>query len=181
MKPEDRPVETILSLAIQLKNYTGTEIDYEEPVVFTGHTYDEIKQQIMVLTANFWSEVGDYELGYITTRNRFLTTMKARSWGELFPYEPEVRQLQPENILCAANYLKEYNGGVVVGGWRHHNIIIQIYLLTGKMLDEVGQYEDGFITTKNRFVNRTEGAEIFKANGGQLSYSSTLLFSEDVY
>ena len=46
---------------------------------------------------------------------------------------------------------------------------------------EMGESVQGFLTDKNRFVDRKEGVEIHVLNGGKLNYSSTDLFSEDLY
>lgn len=46
--------------------------------------------------------------------------------------------------------------------------------------DCVGEYEQGFLTNKNRFVGREEGAIIaFDAN--QIDEEKQTLFSEDLY
>lgn len=49
--------------------------------------------------------------------------------------------------------------------------------------DGVGEYEQGFLTDKNRFVDRVEGAKIVLSRGQvtKLKYSSTELYSEDLY
>jgi len=98
-----------------------------------------------------------------------------------------------ERILCAAIWYKEFErpthrpintpGGVVVCGFRHPHIVGQINSLTGKraVKPEVGEYIDGFLTSKNRFVDRKEAAKIHIANGGTLKYSKDQLFSEDLY
>ena len=94
-----------------------------------------------------------------------------------------------EYILCAAIWYKEVNprathrpintpGGVVLCGFRHGDIISQVLPLTG---NELGEHIQGFLTSKNRFVNREEGAEIFIKNGGKLKHSKNKLYSEDLY
>jgi len=96
-----------------------------------------------------------------------------------------------ENILCAAIWLKDVDrasnrpintaGGIVFCGYRHGDIISQIVTITNKKLYEHGEHIQGFLTNKNRFVDREEGAEIWIKNGGKLKYSSNLLYSEDLY
>lgn len=96
-----------------------------------------------------------------------------------------------ENILCAAIWLKEAEraihrpintpGGVVISGYRHGNCISSIVALTGKRLHEHGEHVQGFLTNKNRFVDRKEGADIWTKNGGVLKYSTDELYSEDLY
>lgn len=46
--------------------------------------------------------------------------------------------------------------------------------------NSAGEYEQGFLTNDNRFVERAEAAEIaFKS--GQIKVEKTYLFSEDVW
>lgn len=96
-----------------------------------------------------------------------------------------------EQILCAAIWLKEVErpthrpintpGGIVFCGFRHGDCIGQIVAITGKRLHEHGEHIQGFLTNKNRFVDREEGAEIWIKSGGELKYSKNELYSEDLY
>jgi hypothetical protein len=107
-----------------------------------------------------------------------------------------------ERILCAAIWYddgKEYRfqpvnikSGIVVSGLRHPHckIILNSWLYPNWQNDELEEQikndvnnkeEQGFITSKQRFVNRKEGAEIFQASGGTLKYQKHQLFSEDLY
>lgn len=96
-----------------------------------------------------------------------------------------------ESILCAAIWYKKVDrashrpintpGGVVLCGYRHGNIISQVVALTGKKQFELGESIQGFLTSRNRFVDREEAAKIHIQNGGKLNYSTTDLFSEDIY
>jgi hypothetical protein len=98
-----------------------------------------------------------------------------------------------ERIICSAVWYKDQpsakiqvknvDRGVVLCGYRHGDAIHQFIALTGKrsVTTEAGEYVQGFLTNKNRFVDRTEAAMIFVANGGKLNYSSKELFSEDLY
>jgi len=99
--------------------------------------------------------------------------------------------MKEEQILCAAIWLKEVEraahrpintpGGIVFCGFRHGACISQVVALTGKRLHEHGDHIQGFLTSKNRFVDRKEGAEIWVRNGGTLKYSQDDLYSEDLY
>jgi hypothetical protein len=57
--------------------------------------------------------------------------------------------------------------------------------MTGKRQCEVGEEIQGFITSKNKFVDRKEGLEIAKTAGqineNELGNSLIGLFSEDLY
>lgn len=97
-----------------------------------------------------------------------------------------------ERILCAAIWLKDIErathrpintpGGVVVCGFRHGECISSIAALTGKRLHEHGEHIQGFLTNKNRFVDRIEGAKIAIESGQieELRYGKKL-YSEDLY
>lgn len=108
-----------------------------------------------------------------------------------------------EKILCSAiwyrdlipdrphpcNTANNIEGGIVLCGWRHGNIIAQMIELTGRRTvtnapDGVGDYEQGFLTSKNRFVGREEAFDIAEA-ANQLNdrnrFNNRTLFSEDLY
>ncbi len=104
-----------------------------------------------------------------------------------------------ERILCAAIWYKEIplkktidgvlpkncDSGIVVTGHRHGQCIWTVLSLTGLRTvthakDGVGEHEQGFLTNKNRFVNRKEAAIIaFGAN--QITEPKETLYSEDLY
>ena len=100
----------------------------------------------------------------------------------------------PEKIICSAIWYKElplkkpnmgfrpYNvdEGIVFCGWRHPNCMYQMVAIYGMKNHEVGESIQGFLTSKNRFVDREEGAEIHVRNGGKLNYGNQL-YSEDIY
>lgn len=93
-----------------------------------------------------------------------------------------------EYILCAAIWYKELslenfqilrirgmqpfniNEGIVISGWRHGNCIAITKALTGLRTvtlatDGVGEHQQGFLTSKNRFVDRHEAMKIaFETN-----------------
>jgi len=113
----------------------------------------------------------------------------------------DATELPDEYILCSAIWYKElplkheeplrlrgyspYNidRGVVLCGWRHSNCLYQMNGITGLKSHEAGKNESGFLTNKNRFVNREEGMKIAKA-ANQLNtdlHVSNILFSENLY
>lgn len=77
-----------------------------------------------------------------------------------------------EKILCAATWYKRFpkqvhgptniDTGVVIGGKNHAQIYTTLNSLTGKreITEEVGEFLQGFLTTKNRFVDRIEAYKI---------------------
>ena len=103
-----------------------------------------------------------------------------------------------EYILCAAIWYKEIpiskdvpiesrlpvncDRGLVFCGHRHHQCMYTMVAVTGlrSVESEVGEYVQGFLTSKNRFVDRREGAEIHRANGNETDFGERL-FSEDLY
>jgi hypothetical protein len=109
-----------------------------------------------------------------------------------------------ESVACAAVWYKDIplkkvmpeslpvncDRGVVVCGHRHNQCISVMVSLTGLRSvrsgpDSVGEYIQGFLTTKNRFVDRLEAAEIAVAvgqvNREELINPRVGLFSEDLY
>lgn len=102
--------------------------------------------------------------------------------------ESHLNNGEKEYILCAAIYVnngKEYkfkpfniDKGIVYCGWRHHQIFEQIFTIPGDTFTEV----QGFLTNKNRFLDRKEALELVKTNG-QLTKSiiGGTLTSEDLW
>lgn len=98
-----------------------------------------------------------------------------------------------ERILCSAIWLTEVErahhrpintpDGVVYCGYRHNHCIATIVASTGKRLHEHGNHVQGFLTNKNRFVDRVEGGRIAVACGQieKLRFSKDELYSEDLY
>lgn len=103
-----------------------------------------------------------------------------------------------EFILCAAIWVNDPEGdnpsrvfnvekGYVFTGHRHWNCYGQISLhygfaVNGKYPDRYHSWDkiQGFLTSKNRFVGRTEAAEIAYREK-QISERVDILFSEDIY
>ena len=101
-----------------------------------------------------------------------------------------------EYILCAAIWYKEIplkkqidgvlpkncDRGLVVLGHRHGQCMWTMGCLTGlRSVDgDVGEYEQGFLTNKNRFVGREEAA-IIAFDAKQIEQEKKTLFSEDLY
>lgn len=98
-------------------------------------------------------------------------------------------------IICAAIWMKDFptavhnprniEKGVVIGGWRHHNIISTLNAMMGVPISQLGSYEQGFLTTEGMFVNREEAYKIAKEAGQILLHQEDEgkweLYSEDLY
>ncbi len=113
---------------------------------------------------------------------------------------PKEKLKDREYILCAAVWYLElpmvkgdilnnrgfrpYNvdRGIVFSGWRHGNCIYQMVAVTGlrSCPSESGPEVQGFLTNKNRFVDREEAAQI-AYEAGQTDKLLVRLFSEDLY
>lgn len=90
-----------------------------------------------------------------------------------------------EAIEIPSSHLYPVNvdGGVVFCGHRHLQCLYTMIVTYGLKQHEAGEYEEGFLTNYNRFVDRVEGAKI-ALHCGQidfLEYSSNELYSEDLY
>lgn len=79
-----------------------------------------------------------------------------------------------EYVMCAANYYDDgedhmcqpYNidKGFVICGWRHP-CAGYAYMASNKDAKMWDKCIQGFLTTKNRFLTRTESLELVKQNG----------------
>lgn len=107
--------------------------------------------------------------------------------------------MEEETILCAAIWYKDFkplknveqllpknlDKGIVITGYRHGQCIWLMYSLTGlrsvtNAEDATGESEQGFLTSKNRFVDRKEAAIIAMQNG-QVKEQIIYLYSENLY
>lgn len=112
----------------------------------------------------------------------------------------KIKRIMEEKIICSAIWYKELelkkpevleprnyrpnncDRGIVFCGWRHPNCLYQMVAITGKRQAEVGDYESGFLTNKNRFVGRKEGAKIaLETNQIEKLQYGKQLFSEDLW
>jgi len=93
-------------------------------------------------------------------------------------------------IICAAIHFndgKKYEHqpfniteGFVICGHRHHNCFMTAYILNkDEKLKGIVKVQ-GFLTKKNRFVDRGEGG-IIAFHAGQTTKLRKRLFSEDLY
>lgn len=94
---------------------------------------------------------------------------------------PLVRDDFPEGFCRPLNC----NVGIVFCGLRHHNCLYQKVALTGLPDHKSGKNIQGFLTNKNRFVDRKEALEIARTanqiNEDELGNPRIGLFSEDLY
>lgn len=97
----------------------------------------------------------------------------------------ELDKLSNKWTPIAEGYMRPHNikQGIVICGYRHPSCMYTMIAITGKrsVETECGEYIQGFLTSKNRFVDRKEAAIIHVANGNILKYSSRDLYSEDLY
>jgi len=100
-----------------------------------------------------------------------------------------------ERILCAAVWFQDIeikmdiptesrlpvncDRGLVFCGYRHYHCLYTMVSVTGLATYEVGEHIQGFLTNRNRFVDREEGGLIHRANGHSTELDD--LFSEDLY
>jgi hypothetical protein len=109
--------------------------------------------------------------------------------------------MKSERILCAAVWYKDlkcmYEGmpadvylpvnldrGIVFSGHRHSQCIYTKCAMTGLRDAESGENEQGFLTSKNRFVSREEALEIALKEKQVINIEEirgSRLFSEDLY
>lgn len=86
----------------------------------------------------------------------------------------------PEICICAAVQTEE---GIVIRGHRHHDALRAAGLAFCR--PKHGEDAQGFITSRNRYVDRREGRRLQEAAGiGSYApggYRGDLLYSEDLY
>jgi len=92
-----------------------------------------------------------------------------------------------EDIRCSAIWYQDggtyphqpinIKNGYVLCGLRHHNCIANRFVIG---MEKIPNSIQGFLTSKDRFVNRKEGATI-AFNQGQIEKEVKTLFSEDLY
>jgi len=111
-----------------------------------------------------------------------------------------MRYTKPEYILCAAVWYKEIPmkkeipfesmnpkncpTGLVFTGHRHGQCIYTKCAVTGLRDCESGEHEQGFLTSKNRFVSREEALIIALEQNQVLDLNEVRgnrLYSEDLY
>ncbi len=100
-----------------------------------------------------------------------------------------------ERILCAAIWYKDAESvpnqpinidkGIVISGWRHGSIIASVKAMFNLRSvrygpDSVGETVQGFLTSKNRFLNRQEAHKLFIEQGYEPEFNDEL-YSEDLY
>jgi len=95
------------------------------------------------------------------------------------------KELQLKQVMPLHTYLpKNLDKGIVFSGHRHGQCIYSKCALTGLRDAESGENEQGFLTSKNRFVSREEALEIALKQNQVIDHSQirgNRLFSEDLY
>jgi hypothetical protein len=123
------------------------------------------------------------------------TKPKLKGQAKLLPNPMLAEVPDGEYVLCSAIWYKDLptqnllatniEKGIIVCGHRHGHIIATVKALTELRTvklgpDSIGETEQGFLTSKNRFVNREEAA-IIAFSTGQITVEKRTLYSEDVW
>lgn len=100
----------------------------------------------------------------------------------------EIAHSLPERIMCAATHFNDrkqhphqpinVNMGYVICGHRHHNCLYTNAIIGGEKYPDMVQ---GFLTTKNRFLDRREAMTLARQYLDYLPEKQTALFSEDLW
>jgi len=96
------------------------------------------------------------------------------------------KDMQPQFYQDKADVLKmilpfNCEKGMVFCGWRHANCLYQMVLMTGLYQHQAGEEVQGFLTNKNRFVDRKEGLAIAQNAQQVITNQDAQLYSEDLY
>lgn len=95
-----------------------------------------------------------------------------------------------EYLLCAAIHYedgkkyehqpKNIESGIVVCGRRHHNCYTTLARLLGDRYDIKLTHNQGFVTNRDRYLERKDAAQVaYKC--GQIKTEQKTIFSEDVW
>jgi len=134
---------------------------------------DNKREEIVKYHLSMGEEISEVELNEITKKKEYI--LCAAIWYKDIPLQKVIDGVLPKNC----------DRGLVVLGHRHGQCMWTMSSLTGlrsvtNAEDGVGEYEQGFLTNKNRFVDREEGGKI-AFDAGQTEDLRTRLFSEDLY
>ena len=134
---------------------------------------DKKREEIVKYHLSIGQEISEVELNDITKKKEYI--LCAAIWYKDIPLRKVIEGVLPKNC----------DRGLVVLGHRHGQCMWTMSSLTGlrsvtNSEDGVGEYEQGFLTNKNRFVDREEGGKI-AFGAGQTEDLRTTLFSEDLY
>ena len=134
---------------------------------------DNKREEIVKYHLSMGQEISEVELNEITKKKEYI--LCAAIWYKDIPLQKVIEGVLPKNC----------DRGLVVLGHRHGQCMWTMSSLTGlrsvtNAEDGVGEYEQGFLTNTNRFVDREEGGQI-AFDAGQTKDLRTTLFSEDLY
>jgi len=134
---------------------------------------DNKREEIVKYHLSMGQEISEIELIEITKKKEYI--LCAAIWYKDIPLQKVIEGVLPKNC----------DRGLVVLGHRHGQCMWTMSSLTGlrsvtNAEDGVGEYEQGFLTNKNRFVDREEGGKI-AFDAGQTEDLRTTLYSEDLY
>jgi|GEM_PF-452213 hypothetical protein len=118
-----------------------------------------------------------YLTGYVNTKKEYI--LCAATWYK------ELKLIDESGLRNRGNSPYNVDKGIVLCGWRHTHPLYQKVALTGLADSESGEYVQGFLTSKNRFVDRKEALKIATAQN-QITHHIPLdsgvgLTSEDIY
>jgi hypothetical protein len=134
---------------------------------------DNKREKIVKYHLSMGQEISEVELNEITKKKEYI--LCAAIWYKDIPLQKVIDGVLPKNC----------DRGLIVLGHRHGQCMWTMSSLTGlrsvtNAEDGVGEYEQGFLTNKNRFVDREEGGKI-AFDAGQTEDLRTTLYSEDLY
>ena len=134
---------------------------------------DNKREEIVKYHLSMGQEISEVELNEITKKKEYI--LCAAIWYKDIPLQKVIDGVLPKNC----------DRGLVVLGHRHGQCMWTMSSLTGlrsvtNAEDGVGEYEQGFLTNKNRFVDREEAAQI-AFDSGQIVQHTITLYSEDLY
>lgn len=146
---------------------------------YTGKLYAKINGKYIECTES----VKDLEDQIASLKEQVMPDEEYIACSAIWYKDLDDRLKKPEILRTRGFSPYNVDKGVVFSGWRHPNCMYQMVAIYGIPNYEAGESIQGFLTSKNRFVDRKEGAEIALAckQIKKLQFSKTDLYSEDIY
>ena len=134
----------------------------------------DTKEEAMVKAYEVDAKCGQFEEG----TEYGVSTVLVKDGADVNIKEEEIKEI----VICAAVIAKD---GKIVKGHRHNDAIRTLHGMVGYEQEKVDTRHQGFITSKNRYVDRREGLRIQLAQGipsaDKDGYRYGELYSEDLY
>jgi hypothetical protein len=159
--------KVIVKLLWNYVKYGGEWVNYykkDQPRTIS-EIYDKLEEKLL------YNQEQEIDRGAYTNR-KVEYIICAAVWYKKLPMKGETVDSLPKNCFQ----------GIVFCGYRHSDCISTMTAVTGKrsVTHMVGDFTQGFLTSKNNFVTRKE-ASVLAFQAQQISTQKSVLYSEDLW